>query len=197
MKLSYSLARLLGTFAEVQASALGVPMAISVVDEKGGPIFFARMDKTLPASTEIAVSKAYTSAVLRKSTHEVGKLAQSGEPLYGIQYTHQGKIVLFGGGLPLCLKENVVGAVGISGGTVEEDIQIAETVVDALKAMEQWSEHIKKSLPSGDIQENQIDRLGYKLQEALEEIGYPLPTGHSFILTGAICLSMDKDRLVS
>ncbi len=193
MKLSYSLARLLGTFAEVQASVLGVPMAISVVDEKGGPIFFARMDKTLPASTEIAVSKAYTSAVLRKSTHEVGKLAQSGEPLYGIQYTHQGKIVLFGGGLPLCLKENVVGAVGISGGTVEEDIQIAETVVDALKAMEQWSEHIKESLPSGDIQENQIDRLGYKLQEALEEIQYPLPTGHIFILTGAIRLSMLKE----
>jgi uncharacterized protein GlcG (DUF336 family) len=192
MKLPYSLARALGTFAEVQASALGVPMAIGVVDEKGGLLFFARMDETLPVSTEIAVSKAYTSAVLRKSTHEVGKLAQPGEPLYGIQHTHQGKIVLFGGGLPLRLKGKVVGAVGISGGTVEEDIQIAETVVDALKAMEQWSKHIKKSLSSGSIQENQIDRLGYKLQEALEEIRYPLPTGHISILTGAICLSMVK-----
>ena len=192
MKLPYSLARALGTFAEVQASALGVPMAIGVVDEKGGLLFFARMDETLPASTEIAVSKAYTSAVLRKSTHEVGKLAQPGEPLYGIQHTHQGKIVLFGGGLPLRLKGKVVGAVGISGGTVEEDIQIAETVVDALKAMEQWSKHIKKSLSSGSIQENQIDRLGYKLQEALEQMQYPLPTGHISILTGAICLSMVK-----
>jgi uncharacterized protein GlcG (DUF336 family) len=193
MKLSYSLARLLGTFAEVQASSLGVPMAIGVVDEKGGLIFFARMDATLPASTEIAVSKAYTSAVLRKSTHEVGKLAQPGEPLYGIQHTHQGKIVLFGGGLPLCLKGNVVGAVGISGGTVKEDIQIAETVVDALKTMEQWSEHIKKFLPSGNMQENQISLLGHKLQEALEQMQYPLPTGHTFILTGAICLSMVKE----
>ena len=193
MKLSYSLARLLGTFAEVQASSLGVPMAIGVVDEKGGLLFFARMDETLPASTEIAVSKAYTSAVLRKSTHEVGKLAQPGEPLYGIQHTHQGKIVLFGGGLPLRLKGNMVGAVGISGGTVKEDIQIAETVVDALKTMEQWSEHIKKSLPSGYMQESQIDRLGHKLQEALEQMRYPLPTGHIFILTGAICLSMVKE----
>ncbi len=193
MKLSYSLARLLGTFAEVQASALGVPMAIGVVDEKGGLLFFARMDETLPASTEIAVSKAYTSAVLRKSTHEVGKLAQPGEPLYGIQYTHQGKIVLFGGGLPLRLKGNVVGAVGISGGTIKEDIQIAETVVDALKTMEQWSEHIKKSLPSGYMQESKIDRLGHKLQEALEQMRDPLPTGHIFILTGAICLSMVKE----
>ncbi len=193
MKLSYSLARLLGTFAEVQASSLGVPMAIGVVDQKGGLIFFARMDATLPASTEIAVSKAYTSAVLRKSTHEVGKLAQPGEPLYGIQHTHQGKIVLFGGGLPLCLKGNVVGAVGISGGTVKEDIQIAETVVDALKTMEQWSEHIKKFLPSGNMQESQIDLLGHKLQEALEQMQYPLPTGHTFILTGAICLSMVKE----
>ena len=193
MKLSYSLARLLGTFAEVQASALGVPMAIGVVDEKGGLLFFARMDETLPASTEIAVSKAYTSAVLRKSTHEVGKLAQPGEPLYGIQYTHQGKIVLFGGGLPLRLKGNVVGAVGISGGTIKEDIQIAETVVDALKTMDHWSEHIKKSLPSGYMQESKIDRLGHKLQEALEQMRDPLPTGHIFILTGAICLSMVKE----
>ena len=193
MKLSYSLARLLGTFAEVQASALGVPMAIGVVDEKGGLLFFARMDETLPASTEIAVSKAYTSAVLRKSTHAVGKLAQPGEPLYGIQHTHQGKIVLFGGGLPLRLKGNVVGAVGISGGTVKEDIQIAEIVVDALQTMEQWSEHIKKSLPSGYMQESQINRLGHKLQEALEQMRHPLPTGHIFILTGAICLSMVKE----
>ena len=193
MKLSYPLARLLGTFAEVQASALEVPMAIGIVDEKGGLIFFARMDDTLPASTEIAVSKAYTSAVLRKSTHEVGKLAQPGEPLYGIQHTHDGKIVLIGGGLPLRLNGNVVGAVGISGGTVEEDIQIAETVVDALKTMEQWSEPIKKSLPSGYMQENQINRLGHKLQKALERMRYPLPAGHIFILTGAICLSMVKE----
>ena len=193
MKLSYSLARLLGTFAEVQALSLGVPMAIGIVDEKGGLLFFARMDDTLPASTEIAVSKAYTSAVLRKSTHEVGKLAQPGEPLYGIQHTHQGKIVLFGGGLPLRLKGNVVGAVGISGGTVEEDIQIAETVVNALKTMEQWSEPIKKSLPSGYMQESQINRLGHKLQETLEQMRYPLPAGHIFILTGAMCLSMVKE----
>jgi uncharacterized protein GlcG (DUF336 family) len=165
MKLSYTLARLLGNFAEVQALALGIPMAIGIADEKGGLLFFARMDETLPASTEIAVSKAYTSAVLRKSTHEVGKLAQPGEPLYGIQHTHQGKIVLFGGGLPLRLKGNVAGAVGISGGTVKEDIQIAETVVDA----------------------------GHKLQETLEQMRYPLPTGHIFILTGAICLSMVKE----
>ena len=193
MKLSYFLARLLGDFAEVQASALGVPMAIGVVDDKGGLLFFARMDETLPASTEIAVSKAYTSAVLRKSTHAVGKLAQPGEPLYGIQYTHQGTIVLFGGGLPLRLKGKVVGAVGISGGTVKEDIQIAEAVADALKAMEQWSEQIRGSLPSGYMQENQINRLGYKLQEALEQMQHPLPTGHIFSLTGAICLSMLKD----
>ncbi|UCD90827.1 MAG: heme-binding protein, partial [Desulfobacterales bacterium] len=154
--------------------------------------FFARMDETLPASTEIAVSKAYTSAVLRKSTHEVGKLAQPGEPLYGIQHTHDGKIVLFGGGLPLRLNGNVVGAVGISGGTVEEDIQIAEAVVEALKTMEQWSKYIKKSLPSGYIQESQINQLGHKLQEALEQMRYPLPTGHIFILTGAICLSIHQ-----
>lgn len=193
MKLSYSLARLLGNFAEVQASALGVPMAIGIVDEKGGLIFFARMDETLPASTEIAVSKAYTSAVLRKSTHEVGILAQPGKPLYGIQHTHQGKIVLFGGGLPLRLKGKVIGAVGISGGTVEEDIHIAETVVDALRKMEQWSEHINEFLPSNYLKESQIDLLRHKLKEVLEQTGNPLPAGHIIILTGAICLSMVRE----
>ncbi|UCD31049.1 MAG: heme-binding protein, partial [Desulfobacterales bacterium] len=130
--------------------------------------------------------------VLRKSTHEVGKLAQPGEPLYGIQHTHDGKIVLFGGGLPLRLSGNVVGAVGISGGTVEEDIQIAEAVVEALRTMEKWSEYIKKSLPPGYIQESQINQLGHKLQEALERMRHPLPTGHIFILTGAICLSIHQ-----
>jgi hypothetical protein len=102
--------------------------------------------------------------------------------------------VLFGGGLPLRLKGNVVGAVGISGGTVKEDIQIAEAVVDALETMEQWSEYIKKSLPAGHIQESQINQLGHKAQKVLEEMRSPLPTGNVFILTGAICLSMSKDQ---
>ncbi len=68
MKISCSLARILGHVAETQAAAIGVPMAIAIVDAEGGLLFFARMDGTLPASTEIAVSKPDTSAELRLGT---------------------------------------------------------------------------------------------------------------------------------
>ena len=78
-------------------------MAIAVVDSEGGLQLFKRMDGALPVSTELAVSKAYTAAVLRMPTHQVGELAQPGEALYGIQHTHNGRIILFGGGYPLCI----------------------------------------------------------------------------------------------
>lgn len=131
MRISSRLARVLGRIAERQAAALGVPMAVALVDSEGGLLFFSRMDGALPASTELAMSKAYTSAILRMSTGELGRLAGPGETLYGIQHTHNGRIVLFGGGLPLRLGGRVAGAVGISGGSVEQDIQVAESVADA------------------------------------------------------------------
>ena len=67
MKISYSLAHILGRIAETRAAAIGVPMAIAMVDAEGGLLFFVRMDGALPVSTELAVSKAFTSAVLRMS----------------------------------------------------------------------------------------------------------------------------------
>ena len=125
MKLPYVVAEILVHAAEAEAGNLGVPMAVAIVDSEGGLQMFTRMDGALPVSTELAVSKAYTAASLRMPTDEVGKLAQPGQALYGIQHTHQGRIVLFGGGLPLCLDGEVVGAIGVSGGTVEQDVQVA------------------------------------------------------------------------
>ena len=77
----------------------------------------------------------------------------------------------------------------IAGGSDEE----LRKKYDALKTMEQWSKHINKFLPSGSVQESQMNLLGHKLQEALAQMRYPLSTGHIFILTGAICLSMVKE----
>ncbi|UCG13543.1 MAG: heme-binding protein [Deltaproteobacteria bacterium] len=193
MKLSYSVACLLGSIAEAEALCLGVPMAIAVVDGKGGLLFFGRMDGTLPASTEIAMAKAFTAAALRMATHEVGRLAQPGGVLYGIQHTHGGKIVLFGGGLPLRLQGKVVGGIGISGGTVEEDIQVAEPVVKALAQMESWSEGLGNLVPASSGAESWFLRLHGTLERVVNDMGVNLSHGDLSILRGAIILSCGED----
>ena len=174
--------------------ALAVPMAIALGDREGRLLYFGRMDGTLPASTEIATSKAYTAAALRMATHEVGELAQPGGVLYGIQNTFNGKIVLFGGGLPLRLNKEVVGAVGISGGTVEEDLEVAESVVDALGEMEEWSEQIREFLPANPLERGWIFELEGKLGEAFAQINCPLPREIYSILTGAILLANSANQ---
>jgi uncharacterized protein GlcG (DUF336 family) len=189
MRISYPIARILGSIAEKKASAMAVPMAIALADREGSLLFLGRMDDTLPASSEIATSKAYTAAALRMATHEVGELAQPGKVLYGIQHNLNGKIVLFAGGLPLLLNGEVVGAIGISGGTVEEDLEVAESVVNALRDMEGWSEQIREFLPASPLDKRWIFQLEEKLGEAFGQIDHPLPHEIYSILTGAILLA--------
>jgi uncharacterized protein GlcG (DUF336 family) len=194
MKMTYPLAWSLGSIAEAEALALGVPMVIAVVDGAGGLLFFGRMEGALPVSTEIAIGKAYTAAGLRMATHEVGKLAQPGEVLYGIQHTPPGKIVLFGGGLPLRLKGQVVGAIGISGGTVEEDIQVAKPVVNALEQMECLSERIRGLVSSRLLKTTSMRGLENKIAVELERMNCPPPTGGVSVLTGAVILAASEDQ---
>ncbi|TSA56939.1 MAG: heme-binding protein [Planctomycetaceae bacterium] len=193
MKITYPVARILGNIAESKASDLAVPMAIALMDGEGGLLFFGRMDGTLPASTEIATSKAYTAAVLRMATHELGKLAQPGGELYGIQHTHDGKIVLFGGGLPLQLNGQVVGAIGISGGSVNEDIQVAEYVVNTLEEMEYWAKRIKVFLPTQPLDNIRISQLENRLKEVFEQMNCALPAGAPSLLAGAILLASSEE----
>jgi uncharacterized protein GlcG (DUF336 family) len=189
MKIPYCLARILASIAEAEALTLGVPMATALVDGEGGLLFFGRMDGTLPASTELAVAKAFTAAALRMATHEVGKLAQPGGVLYGIQHTHPGRIVLFGGGLVLRLQGKVAGAVGISGGTVEEDIRVAKPVVEALQHMDALSVRIKPSLPAKPQETSSFHGLERIVDKEVERMNCPLPPGEISILTGAIILA--------
>lgn len=125
-----------------EAARLGVPVAVAVADAEGGPQRFARMDGTLPVSTELAIGKAYTAAAIRMPTDELGRLAQPGAPLYGIGNGHGGRIVLFGGGLPLVLDGRVVGGLGVSGGSVAEDIAIARPAVELLAEMERQAKRL-------------------------------------------------------
>jgi uncharacterized protein GlcG (DUF336 family) len=193
MKISYPVASFIGSIAENEALSIGVPMAIAITDAEGGLILFSRMDGALPASTDIAISKAYTAAALRMSTQELGELAQPGKPLYGIQQTLPGKIVLFGGGLPLRFKEKIIGAIGLSGGSVDEDIKVAEAASDSLKKMELWQKALLPLMPPKPEGNNWGFRLKNRLMEVLAGLERGDTAQLSAILAGAILLSYADD----
>ena len=111
--------------ARVKADEFGVAMAIAVVNESGILTAFVRMDNSELVAVPIAQDKAYTALVNRLSTLELGKQCQPGGPLYGIQNNLGGRMVIFPGGVPVWRDGKLIGAVGASGGTVEQDHECA------------------------------------------------------------------------
>ena len=111
--------------AQEKASQMGVPVVFAGVDQGGNLVLLQRMEGALLASVEIATGKAYTASALKMPTHELGQAAGQNGPLYGIETAVPGKIVLFGGGFPYVVDGEVVGGIGVSGGTVEQDMEIA------------------------------------------------------------------------
>jgi uncharacterized protein GlcG (DUF336 family) len=189
VKIPLPLSRLLGSIAERTAAERELAMAIAIVDEEGLLQYFARMEGTLPASTDIAISKAYTAAALRMSTREVGQLALPGNPLYGIENTNAGKIVLFGGGVPLLLQKRVVGGLGISGGSVEEDEEVAEAVLETLASMEGLAAWVKPLLPGRRPGTNWMFQVESSLEEALAGGGYGGARKLAPFLAGALMIA--------
>lgn len=117
---------------EAKAASLGVAYNIAVVDTGGALLAFSRQDGALIGSIELAIGKAVTARIFDKRTADLATMAQPGAPLYGIQQTNDGKVVIFGGGLPIVLGGSIVGAVGASAGTVEQDIAVAEAAAAAV-----------------------------------------------------------------
>lgn len=190
MRLPHTVAEILVDIAERQAASLDLPVAIAIVDGEGGLQLFKRMDGTLPVSTELAVSKAYTSAVLRMPTHQVSELAQPGAALYGIQHTHNGRIVLFGGGYPLCIGDKVAGAIGVSGGSVEQDMLVAQPAVRLLQDVERWAAEMKGLVPQRTCSSAQRvavkDRLGRTLGGLTPQVSEEIVAA----LTGGVLLAL-------
>ena len=116
--------------AKNKADEIEVPMCIAVMDAGANLVAFERMDDALLASIDIAQNKAFTSVTLKLDTQTVHEVSQPGESLYGIGGTNSGRIVTFGGGFPLTDGDRVVGAIGVSGGSVEEDIEVAQAAID-------------------------------------------------------------------
>jgi uncharacterized protein GlcG (DUF336 family) len=112
--------------ARRKAEEIGVPMNIAIVDEGNNLVAFARMDRAWLGSIDIAQGKAYTARAFDMGTDALAPLSQPGQPLFGIQASNQGRIITFPGGVPLKADGTVVGAIGASGGAVEQDQQVAE-----------------------------------------------------------------------
>lgn len=127
-------AKIMVEAAEQKAIEIDVPMVITVVDMGGNLVLLHRMENSLLASLEISQNKAYTAVALKMPSSDVKKLAQEGEELQGIAVQHAGRIVEFGGGLPIYDADGVqIGGIGVSGGSVEEDTSVAQAGLDAYK----------------------------------------------------------------
>ncbi len=122
-------ARRLIADGEKKAQELGIPYNIAVVDAGGSLISHVRMDGAWQGSIDISINKAWTARAFDMSTEDLAKAAQSGESLFGIHTTNDSKVVIFGGGVPVKVGDLVIGAVGASGGTVEQDQKVASAAL--------------------------------------------------------------------
>ncbi|TQR82713.1 heme-binding protein [Mycobacterium hodleri] len=117
--------------ATAKATEIGQPMNIAVVDDGGHLVAFARMDGAIKASIDISTKKARTSILMNAPTAALMPLVQPGAELYGLEQL-SGGLVIFGGGMLLTEGDVVIGAIGVSAGSVEQDISVAEAGVAAL-----------------------------------------------------------------
>lgn len=125
---------------EAKAKEMGVNAVIAVSNACANPVAVHCMDNSYIASYDVAFQKAYTVVALKMPTIELKQLSQPGGPLYGIQHTNQGRIVIFGGGEPLMSNGRIVGGLGVSGGSEEQDTALAAY---GRQVFEEINNHIK------------------------------------------------------
>ena len=131
-ELSLAQARTIIAAAESKAEEIGQPMNIAVVDSGGNLISHVRMDGAWMGSVDISINKAWTSRAFDIQTKDLGENSQPTQQFYGIHASNNGKVMIFAGGIPLQRDGAVVGGLGISGGTGEQDQAVAEAGIAAL-----------------------------------------------------------------
>jgi uncharacterized protein GlcG (DUF336 family) len=114
---------------ERKAIEMGVPYNIAVADAGGGLVAHVRMDGAWLGSVDIAINKAWTARAFDTSTEDLSHVTQSGQQGFGLNTTNNSKVVIFGGGIPIKRDGVVVGAVGASGGSVEQDVAVARAAI--------------------------------------------------------------------
>jgi uncharacterized protein GlcG (DUF336 family) len=112
--------------AEKKAQEIGQPMNIAVADEGGNLVSHVRMDGAWLGSIDISINKAYTARAFDISTKDLASHSQSGGQFFGIHVSNHGRIMIFAGGIPLKKGGKVVGAIGVSGGSGDQDHSVAE-----------------------------------------------------------------------
>lgn len=117
--------------AEKKAAEIGQPMNIAVVDEGGNLIAHVRMDRAWIGSIDISINKAWTARAFNISTKELAEQSQSGDQFFGIHVSNRGRVMIFAGGIPLKRGNEVVGAIGVSGGMGKQDHAVAEAGAEA------------------------------------------------------------------
>lgn len=120
-----TLAKRMAQASRIKAAQMGVPIVFSAVDKHGNLCYLERQEDSLLASIDIARKKAYTAAALKAPTHVLGDLSKEDGDLFGLPFTSDGQYVIFGGGYPITVNGEIIGAIGVSGGTADEDMQIA------------------------------------------------------------------------
>jgi uncharacterized protein GlcG (DUF336 family) len=111
--------------AEKKAAEIGQPMNIAVADEGGNLVAHVRMDDAWIGSIDIAIKKAFTSRAFEIETRELAKHTQSGGQFFGVHVSNDGKVMIFAGGIPLKRGGKVIGAIGVSGGSGDQDQAVA------------------------------------------------------------------------
>ncbi|OUR78108.1 DNA polymerase III subunit delta' [Alphaproteobacteria bacterium 46_93_T64] len=129
-RLSIDDAKLLIDGARIKATEIGIPMCIAIVDESGQLIAFERMDGGKVTSAIIAQDKAFTAGGARKATHEYNAVCQPGNLAFGIHTAIGGRLCVVGGGLPVFVDGEVVGGIGLSSGTPQQDMDCAQAGID-------------------------------------------------------------------
>jgi uncharacterized protein GlcG (DUF336 family) len=124
-----TIAKRIADRAEAESVKQGVPVAVTVIDVHGNVVLTHRMTGAPAFSLEIAERKAYTSALIGMRTADLLPLVQPGAELYPLLALSGGRYSAMGGGVPLTSEDQLIAGVGVSGGTVEQDIAIVEAAV--------------------------------------------------------------------
>ncbi len=133
-RLSRSEAQAMLEAAEAKAAEMKLPQCIAVTDESGNLVAFSRMDGAKISSIRIAIDKAYTAAAARNPTSFYNEVCRPGHGTFGIHVTNEGHFCIIGGGLPAIVDGQVVGGIGVSSGTPDQDVEVAQAGIDAFNA---------------------------------------------------------------
>jgi uncharacterized protein GlcG (DUF336 family) len=117
---------------EVKAREIGQPMNIAVVDAGCNLVAHVRMDGAWIGSIDVSINKAFSARAFDTATKTLATYAQPGGPFFGIQVSNQGRVMTFAGGIPLRRGDQMIGAVGVSGGDAEQDQAVAEAAANVL-----------------------------------------------------------------